>query len=184
MDGPDNLACNFTSDPADTARRPFKPPSSKRQQLIPEEAAEIYLQRPSKEGKLSRHGGMALCKVIAPKYGVTPKTIRDIWRGRTWIQATQHLWTEEERAVRLKSQGTTESSDSDELAKTQDEAIQENNRETDAKCNFAPISLLARSQLLAPPPVDQKRENTSGWAWECGSAPLGCTAEDPFHGDW
>jgi len=176
MDGPHSLACNFASDAADAARRPFKPPSSKRQQLIPEEAAEIYMQRPSKEGKMSRHGGMALCKVIAPKYGVTPKTIRDIWRGRTWIQATQHLWSEEERAVRLRSQVATESSDSDELARTQEE---ENGHEINSLVNFHSIPLKPRSQQLAPPCLE-----TSGWSWECGSAPLESTFEDPFHGDW
>ena len=40
---------------------------------------------------------MLLCKIIAPKYGVSPKTIRDIWRGRTWLHATEHLWTEEDK---------------------------------------------------------------------------------------
>jgi hypothetical protein len=52
---------------------------------------------------------MVRCKTIAPKYGVTPKTIRDIWRGRTWIQATEHLWTEEEKIQR--AQGDSSSSD-------------------------------------------------------------------------
>jgi len=31
---------------------------------------------------------------------VTPKTIRDVWSGRTWIEATRHLWTDEEIATR------------------------------------------------------------------------------------
>ena len=45
-------------------------------------------------------GSMLRCKTIAPRYGVTPKTIRDIWCGRTWPQTTEHLWTDEERAAR------------------------------------------------------------------------------------
>ena len=47
-----------------TMRRPFKPSSSKRQQLIAKEAVEIYLLRPkTKAGKLLRRGSMAHCKV-------------------------------------------------------------------------------------------------------------------------
>jgi hypothetical protein len=40
------------------------------------------------------------CRLLAPKYGVTPKTIRDVWSGRTWAEATRHLWTPEEKAQR------------------------------------------------------------------------------------
>ena len=39
---------------------------------------------------------MLHCKQVAPKYGVTPKTIRDVWSGRSWAEATRPLWTEEE----------------------------------------------------------------------------------------
>eukprot|EP00292_Cryptomonas_paramecium_P033637 CAMPEP_0113705124 /NCGR_PEP_ID=MMETSP0038_2-20120614/26946_1 /TAXON_ID=2898 /ORGANISM="Cryptomonas paramecium" /LENGTH=516 /DNA_ID=CAMNT_0000630073 /DNA_START=232 /DNA_END=1779 /DNA_ORIENTATION=- /assembly_acc=CAM_ASM_000170 len=101
---------NFYNDEGCNIRRPVKPASSKRQQLISKEAVEIYLQRPQKG---SRRGGKAHCKVLAPRYGVTPKTIRDIWRGRTWVHATQHLWTEEERTQRLASGATDPSHDGD-----------------------------------------------------------------------
>ena len=37
---------------------------------------------------------------LAPRFGVTPKTIRDVWSGRTWIEATRHLWTDEEISTR------------------------------------------------------------------------------------
>ena len=37
---------------------------------------------------------------LAPRFGVTPKTIRDVWSGRTWVEATRHLWTEAEIAAR------------------------------------------------------------------------------------
>jgi uncharacterized protein YjcR len=40
------------------------------------------------------------CRTLAPRYGVTPKTIRDVWSGRTWVEATRHLWTEDEIAAR------------------------------------------------------------------------------------
>eukprot|EP00961_Rhodomonas_salina_P074410 999435-Rhodomonas_salina.3 len=91
-------------------KRPFKPSSSKRQQLTAEEAAEIYSMRPvpSKPGQNFRRGSLVQCKTIAPKvppavcprardampgadmgsgtakYGVTAKTVLDIWHGRTW----------------------------------------------------------------------------------------------------
>jgi hypothetical protein len=78
----------------------FKPPSSKRQQLTCLEAAEIFDLRPRSKGKGPRRGSMLICKTIAPKYGVSPKTIRDIWRGRTWLHATEHLWTAEDKKIK------------------------------------------------------------------------------------
>jgi hypothetical protein len=85
-----------------TLQRPRKDPSSKRQQLTAEEAAEIYARRPvsHKRGRMFRKGSMNECKKLGPKYGVTAKTIRDIWYGRTWQAATRHLWTNEEVAQR------------------------------------------------------------------------------------
>jgi hypothetical protein len=57
--------------------------------------------RPKMKGeKVLKRGSMLICKVIAPKFGVSPKTVRDIWRGRTWLHATQHLWTDEEKKVK------------------------------------------------------------------------------------
>lgn len=81
--------------------RNVKPPSSKRQQLTVEEAAEIYKLRPGRGD--ARQGGLVHCRLLAPKYGVTPKTIRDVWSGRTWAEATRHLWTEEEKVQREKA---------------------------------------------------------------------------------
>ena len=94
--------------------RKFKPSSSKRQQLTAEEAAEIYKMRPKVDdkGKRPKRGSMIRCKSIAPKFGVSAKTIRDIWRGRTWIEATRHLWTTEETQRRALD-GGDDNSDSD-----------------------------------------------------------------------
>ena len=93
--------------------RNVKPPSSKRQQLTVEEAAEIYKLRPGR-GE-ARNGGLVHCRLLAPKYGVTPKTIRDVWSGRTWAEATRHLWTEEEKVARekAKSKGAKQSDSED-----------------------------------------------------------------------
>ena len=82
----------------EAATKKFKPPSSKRQQLTDKEAVEIFQQRPrARKGKTLRKGSMLLCKTIAPKYGVSAKTIRDIWRGRTRLHATEHLWTPDDK---------------------------------------------------------------------------------------
>mmetsp|Transcript_48369 Transcript_48369/g.96855 ORF Transcript_48369/g.96855 Transcript_48369/m.96855 type:complete len:291 (+) Transcript_48369:79-951(+) len=92
---------NGLSGPVRVAQRNVKPASSKRQQLTVEEAAEIYSLRPTNSLDVLR-GSMAHCRTIAPRYGVTPKTIRDVWSGRTWAEATRHLWTPEEVVQRAK----------------------------------------------------------------------------------
>jgi hypothetical protein len=75
-------------------QRKIKPAGSKRQQLTAEDAVEIFAMRPKDKGtKISKRGSMVKCKIIGPQFGVSPKTIRDIWRGRTWTDATKNLWT-------------------------------------------------------------------------------------------
>ena len=91
--------------------RNVKPAGSKRQQLTVEEAAEIYLLRP-RRGEV-RSGCTVHCRMLAPRYGVTPKTIRDVWSGRTWAEATRHLWTEEEKAQRERNKGVKDEKQSD-----------------------------------------------------------------------
>jgi hypothetical protein len=59
--------------------------------LSREQAINIYSRRPDKMSfKKSRRGTMVGCEAVALEFGVTPKTIRDIWRGRTWGEATGH----------------------------------------------------------------------------------------------
>jgi hypothetical protein len=54
--------------------------NAKRLRMTKQQAIEIYCQRPNPgvDDKLKR-GSMSGCKDLAIKYGVTPKTIRDIW---------------------------------------------------------------------------------------------------------
>ena len=33
---------------------------------------------------------------VSPRFGVSPKTIRDIWNHKTWVHATCHLWMQSE----------------------------------------------------------------------------------------
>jgi hypothetical protein len=37
--------------------------------------------------------------ILGARFGVSAKTIRDIWSGRTWLDATSDLWGEEERRL-------------------------------------------------------------------------------------
>ena len=65
--------------------------SKPRNGLTRDLAIEIYKKRPEMMGfKKSRRGTMVSCEAVAIEFGVTPKTIRDIWRGRTWSEATGH----------------------------------------------------------------------------------------------
>ena len=44
------------------------------------------------------HGSMRGAQKVAEEYGVSIKTIRDIWTRYSWAKATMHLWTRQEMA--------------------------------------------------------------------------------------
>ncbi len=50
------------------------------------QAIEIYRQRKTKSTRIGADSNTVL---LAKKYNVSPKTIRDIWNRRTWIQQTR-----------------------------------------------------------------------------------------------
>ena len=56
--------------------------------LTSEQAVAIFELRPSASDPKTRKTCSA---VLARKYGVGEKTVRDIWCGRTWHEETQHL---------------------------------------------------------------------------------------------
>ena len=73
--------------------------------LSAEQAIEIYKRKPRgfglhkacdevNDGFLSNTRGSSV--PLAVEYGVSPKTIRDIWNRRTWAFATLQLWLEEQ----------------------------------------------------------------------------------------
>mmetsp|Transcript_2866 Transcript_2866/g.7851 ORF Transcript_2866/g.7851 Transcript_2866/m.7851 type:complete len:256 (-) Transcript_2866:84-851(-) len=55
---------------------------------------QIYEKRPAanQDGK-STKSGTALSQELGLKYGVSSKTVRDIWSRTTWTEATRELWT-------------------------------------------------------------------------------------------
>jgi hypothetical protein len=64
--------------------------------LTAERAREIFESR-SKLGVASLHSVSVL---LAEKYHVSSKAIRDIWTGRSWLHATFDLWNSDERPPR------------------------------------------------------------------------------------
>ena len=73
--------------------------SGPRTLLTKEQAAEIYMI-----GRAFTDSGLdPLCggrsALMAKKYGVSPKTIRDIWNRRTWQNETRHLWAKHDQPM-------------------------------------------------------------------------------------
>lgn len=64
--------------------------------LTTESAVAIYRLRPKARGGAGVGAVKSHTTEIARRYGVTAKTIRDIWNRTTWAKDTKHLWTDEE----------------------------------------------------------------------------------------
>ncbi len=56
------------------------------------QAVEIYRLRKSK----TELGVWPRATAVSKLYGVSPKTIRDIWNRRTWIEQTKDMWADNE----------------------------------------------------------------------------------------
>ncbi|EKX36363.1 hypothetical protein GUITHDRAFT_117472 [Guillardia theta CCMP2712] len=65
---------------------------AKKRSLCSKLALEIFAERCLKTGYATVESTF-----IAKKYGVSSKTVRDIWNRRTWAEATKPLWTDEEK---------------------------------------------------------------------------------------
>ena len=37
----------------------------------------------------------ARSRIVAARYGISAKSVRDIWNRKSWIAATEPLWTDE-----------------------------------------------------------------------------------------
>jgi len=57
-----------------------------RVRLTPEQAIDIFKMRGTKKARTA--------SLLATKYGITPKAIRDIWTRKSWAQDTRPHWNE------------------------------------------------------------------------------------------
>ena len=62
---------------------------------------DIFLLK-DRHGFPTRHAASCF---LASKYKVSPKAIRDIWSGKTWLDVTYDLWNQANRPPRKISKG-------------------------------------------------------------------------------
>jgi hypothetical protein len=67
--------------------------------LTAEQAVEIYRRRPQIVPSVLMHDQISSGRTlhVAMHFGVSPKTVRDIWNRRSWAPETRHLWTPGEK---------------------------------------------------------------------------------------
>mmetsp|Transcript_45553 Transcript_45553/g.143075 ORF Transcript_45553/g.143075 Transcript_45553/m.143075 type:complete len:407 (-) Transcript_45553:60-1280(-) len=82
----------FSSDQEQDGEGSQKRLQGKKRILNAELAFKIYSEKISGLG----HKTVESC-FVGRRYGISSKTVRDIWDRRTWTQATKSLWTPEER---------------------------------------------------------------------------------------
>jgi len=56
--------------------------------LTQDQALEIYKVRPMDNSSNAKPTSMD----VAEQYGVSPKTVRDVWNRKTWVKVTKPLW--------------------------------------------------------------------------------------------
>eukprot|EP00293_Proteomonas_sulcata_P001467 CAMPEP_0184328690 /NCGR_PEP_ID=MMETSP1049-20130417/143755_1 /TAXON_ID=77928 /ORGANISM="Proteomonas sulcata, Strain CCMP704" /LENGTH=397 /DNA_ID=CAMNT_0026651015 /DNA_START=422 /DNA_END=1615 /DNA_ORIENTATION=+ len=82
-----------TSDESSDKFKEGKKNKSWKIMLTAEQAVQIYSQRPQGGGA---NKGTGFSASVGRKFGVSAKTIRDIWNRETWVKATREHWTVEE----------------------------------------------------------------------------------------
>jgi hypothetical protein len=60
--------------------------------LTEQQAVEICAMKPAVPITGTLHRGESRSRIIAERFGVSPKTVRDIWNRKTWVSATMHLF--------------------------------------------------------------------------------------------
>ena len=79
----------------------FQPTRAPRAILTVEQAIEIYHLRLKSDTAQSAGRGAAptpgRTQAVAEHFGVSPKTVRDIWNRRSWANETRHLWAPSEK---------------------------------------------------------------------------------------
>jgi hypothetical protein len=68
--------------------------------LTESQVIEIYLKKSSlqDQNRTKNQKFQSQSRLVAERYGVSPKTIRDIWDQKTWIRTTLHLRNDKSRA--------------------------------------------------------------------------------------
>ena len=64
--------------------------------LTGRQAAEIFRLKSvvEKNQRIDRRA-VSRSRLVAEQYGVSPKTVRDIWNRKTWVFATMHIFLTE-----------------------------------------------------------------------------------------
>eukprot|EP00292_Cryptomonas_paramecium_P013081 CAMPEP_0113679480 /NCGR_PEP_ID=MMETSP0038_2-20120614/10668_1 /TAXON_ID=2898 /ORGANISM="Cryptomonas paramecium" /LENGTH=224 /DNA_ID=CAMNT_0000597517 /DNA_START=60 /DNA_END=734 /DNA_ORIENTATION=- /assembly_acc=CAM_ASM_000170 len=94
----DNDTQSFTRSERPASAQNNGRPGQPRALLSGEQAAQIYMYRKSTTFSVDpRLSGNA--NAVAAKYGISSKTVRDIWNRRTWAEETQHLWNAGDKPV-------------------------------------------------------------------------------------
>ena len=70
--------------------------SNHKRVLTEQMAVDIYKIKLTSAKSVNSHGRFqSQSRIVAEKYGVSPKTVRDIWDRKTWALATEHLLSAE-----------------------------------------------------------------------------------------
>ena len=137
---------------------------------------DIFKVRPN--SKLARGAGSRVIAAVALDFGISEKTVRDIWRGRTWHRETLHLDPcRPERVIALPGRPL--------------------GRKDSAPRRRGKSRRISTSRPEVPSPDDTRNKGTNSsetnLAWSpsyfsaahCQSAtPPPLFLNDPFHDDW
>jgi hypothetical protein len=96
LEDQDALSATSESTPADQTVFSESAEIRPRIVLTNQQARDIF-QLKSGHGFASLHSASIR---LASKYGVSSKAIRDIWKGRSWLEATFDLWNVEDRPAK------------------------------------------------------------------------------------
>ena len=141
----------------------------KRTVLSEQDARHIFQNKPPQGRRDRRHADM-----LASLYGVSVKTIRDVWNGRTWYRSTCHL--DPSKVInlhRLQRKRGRPLGTKDSKPRVVNEVI----------CHMPQPkpSLPAAAGLIEV--LRQAPASLAGWMY-AGSLAVSSGWDDPFHDDW
>mmetsp|Transcript_22245 Transcript_22245/g.60782 ORF Transcript_22245/g.60782 Transcript_22245/m.60782 type:complete len:177 (+) Transcript_22245:70-600(+) len=150
--------------------------------LSTEQAVQIYELRMSGTWRDDPEC-MMNANVVAAKFKVSAKAVRDIWNRRTWADDTHHLWREGEKPV-FRSQRRvikylSNCSSSYSSQRFEDKNIKEFLMSSKPKCT-SNIMVEVKDSRGCFPSSPFEANACSEWTWECGIPPLKSLRDDPF----